>query len=71
MLEKSEMWDRFFRGSKYEAKWHGLDRDAKVVVLQGRMAEISGWLERVAIDRRPTAMKQNPFDRLAVKRSAT
>ena len=26
MSEMSDMWDRFFRGSKYEAKWRGLPR---------------------------------------------
>lgn len=68
MSDRSDMWNRFFRGSKYEDKWLKRDRPAQSVATESRLEEVSAWLARVAVGRRSTAMKRNPFDRLAVKR---
>jgi len=72
MSETDDMWDRFFRGSKYERKWLR-NRHKPIFPAETRSHEIEFWLARLAAERAqesPTAEKTNPFDRLQQKRGS-
>lgn len=61
MSEESDMWDRFFAGSKYEWKWRLTNRPLKPLTDEQRAA-IMRILEG---DVEPRAAAANPFERPA------
>lgn len=72
MSEKSEMWDRFFAGSKYEHKWRENNTPPPAPIVDGS-EEFRSWLERLSDERAtepPRAETVNPFGDSADRKSA-
>lgn len=71
MSQMSEMYDRFFAGSKYEDKWR--KRNVPPPKPESRLEEIDTWLGRLKGEREiQPAGKQpvNPFQRPKDQRAA-
>lgn len=58
-----EMWNRFFRGSKYEDKWLKRGKFAP----ESRAEEVKDWLGRLKAERssEPAKPASNPFNKAA------
>lgn len=64
MSEKSEMWQRFFHGSKYEAKYRLMNDLPPATPADGSVYEWTEWLARLRADREQSqtiAPEVNPF----------